>query len=93
MADTCGTLATAARTLKGHGAAEIIAICCHGLLSVNKEEGHDAIATLNNCKELSKLVVTNTVPISQEKLDACQKLETIDISPTLAEAVSCRIWL
>jgi len=45
-----------------------------------------AITALNESK-LSKLVVTNTVP-HEDKKAQCPKIETIDISPTLAEA--CR---
>lgn len=80
MADTCGTLGKAAATVMEHGAKEVNAIVVHGILSGN------AIANINNSC-LSRVVVTNTVP-HQEKKEACPKIETIDVSPTLAEA--CR---
>lgn len=80
MADTCGTLVKAASTIMDHGAKEVVAIVTHGILSGK------AIETLNN-SILSRIVVTNTVP-HQEKKEQCDRLETIDISPTLAEA--CR---
>ena len=80
MADTCGTLATAASLCTDHGASEVLAIVTHGILSGN------AINTLNESK-LSRVVVTNTVP-HEEKARLCEKIETIDVSPTLAEA--CR---
>lgn len=80
MADTCGTLAKAATTLRQHGAKEVLAIVTHGILSGN------AISTLNN-SELSRIVVTNTVPHEEKKL-LCDRIETVDISPTIAEA--CR---
>ena len=80
MADTCGTLAKAAGTVMEHGAREVVAIVTHGILSGN------AIETLNG-SQLSKVVVTNTVP-HEEKKKLCGKLETIDISSTIAEA--CR---
>ncbi|CAF9922399.1 MAG: hypothetical protein HETSPECPRED_005059 [Heterodermia speciosa] len=80
MADTCGTLATAASLCASHGASEVLAIVTHGILSGN------AIQTLNESK-LTRVVVTNTVP-HEEKKSRCDKLETIDVSPTLAEA--CR---
>ena len=79
MADTCGTLAKAAETLEQHGAKETVAIVVHGILSGN------AIETLNNSK-LTRVVVTNTVP-HDDKREMCSKLETIDISATLAEAI------
>ncbi|OAX77319.1 ribose-phosphate pyrophosphokinase 2 [Emergomyces africanus] len=80
MADTCGTLVKAASTIMDHGAKEVVAIVTHGILSGK------AIETLNN-SQLSRIVITNTVP-HQEKKERCSRLETIDISPTLAEA--CR---
>lgn len=80
MADTCGTLAKASDTLMKHGAKEVVAIVTHGILSGK------AIEVLND-SQLGKVVVTNTVP-HEEKKEMCDKLETIDISPTLAEA--CR---
>ncbi|KAL8865427.1 MAG: hypothetical protein Q9174_006892 [Haloplaca sp. 1 TL-2023] len=79
MADTCGTLVKAADTVMAHGADEVVAIVTHGILSGN------AIETLNESK-LSRVVVTNTVPHAEKK-ERCEKLETIDISPTLAESL------
>jgi ribose-phosphate pyrophosphokinase len=80
MADTCGTLVKAADTVMQHGAKEVNAIVVHGILSGK------AIDNVNNSC-LKRIVVTNTVP-HQEKKEQCDKIETIDISPTLAEA--CR---
>lgn len=79
MADTCGTLVKAADTCLGHGASEVVAIVTHGILSGN------AIETLNGSR-LSRVVVTNTVPHAEKK-ERCDRLETIDISPTLAESL------
>ncbi|KAI1912667.1 E3 ubiquitin-protein ligase tom1 [Ophidiomyces ophidiicola] len=80
MADTCGTLVKAASTLIDNGAKEVLAIVTHGILSGK------AIETLNTGR-LSRIVVTNTVPHEEKKL-LCDKIETVDISPVLAEA--CR---
>ncbi|KAF1999145.1 ribose-phosphate pyrophosphokinase-like protein 1 [Amniculicola lignicola CBS 123094] len=80
MADTCGTLVKAADVVIQHGAKDVIAVVTHGILSGN------AIEALNGSK-LKKIVVTNTVP-HEEKKELCDRIETIDISPTLAEA--CR---
>lgn len=90
MADTCGTLAKAADTLVEHGARDVVALVTHGILSGN------AVGVLRQSKALSRLVVTNTVPISDEKIEALRledgekgcRVEIIDISPVLAEA--CR---
>ncbi|KAJ2906274.1 ribose-phosphate pyrophosphokinase 3 [Zalerion maritima] len=79
MADTCGTLAKAAETVKNHGAREVVAIVTHAILSGN------AIENLNkSC--LSKIVVTNTVPLGV-KTETCPKLKVIDVAPTIAEAI------
>lgn len=75
MADTCGTLVKAADVVMDHGARECIAIVTHGILS------GDAIEKLNR-SQLKKLVVTNTVP-HEEKKKLCDRIETIDISPTV----------
>jgi ribose-phosphate pyrophosphokinase len=76
MADTCGTLVKAADVVMAHGAREAIAIVTHGILS------GDACHKLNN-SQLKKLVVTNTVPLGEKK-KLCDKIETIDISPTVS---------
>ncbi|KAA8917099.1 hypothetical protein TRICI_000771 [Trichomonascus ciferrii] len=78
MADTCGTLSKAADMLVSNGARSVVAIVTHGILSGN------GIQTINNSK-VSKLVCTNTVPLPNS--DLCSKLERLDISPTLAEAI------
>jgi len=76
MADTCGTLVKAADVVIEHGAKEAIAIVTHGILSGN------AIEALNGSR-LRKIVVTNTVPHA-EKRARCDRIETIDISPTVS---------
>jgi phosphoribosylpyrophosphate synthetase len=76
MADTCGTLVKAADVVMEHGAKGAIAIVTHGILSAN------AIEQINGSK-LTKIVVTNTVP-HEEKKERCDRIETIDISPTVS---------
>ncbi|CAH1762150.1 1464_t:CDS:2 [Entrophospora sp. SA101] len=77
MADTCGTLALASKTLSESGALKVYAMAAHGILSGK------AIDIINeSC--LERLVVTNTIPHHEKKTD-CSKLDTIDISPTLSE--------
>ncbi|KAK9716981.1 ribose phosphate diphosphokinase subunit prs4 [Basidiobolus ranarum] len=79
MADTCGTLGLAAKTLIDNGATKVYAIVTHGVLSGK------AIDVING-SVLEKVVVTNTIP-HEEKKQLCSKIETIDISATLAEAI------
>ena len=79
MADTCGTLAKAAETLLQNGAIKVYAIVVHAILSGKAIE-------IINSSELERVVVTNTVP-HEEKKRLCPKIDTIDIAPTLAEAI------
>ncbi|RUS19015.1 ribose-phosphate pyrophosphokinase 3 [Endogone sp. FLAS-F59071] len=79
MADTCGTLGLAAKTLVENGAVKVYAIVAHGILSGK------AIQVIND-SVIEKLVVTNTIPNEIKKLQ-CPKIDTIDIAPTLAEAI------
>jgi ribose-phosphate pyrophosphokinase len=81
MADTCGTLVKAADVLIAEGAKDVHAIVTHGILSGN------AIEALNGSK-LKKIVVTNTVP-HEDKKELCDRIETIDISPTVSGAQNC----
>lgn len=76
MADTCGTLCKAADVVIENGATSAIAIVTHGILS------GDAINKINN-SQLQHLVVTNTVP-HEEKKKLCDRIVTIDISPTVS---------
>lgn len=79
IADTCGTLCKAADVLLENGAQKVVAMITHGIFSA------DAIDKLNNSK-LDRIVCTNSLPLD-DKLEQCDKLEVIDISPTLGEAI------
>lgn len=79
LADTCDTIVKGAESLREKGASKIYAICTHGIFA------GDAIEKINgSC--LEKLVVTNTIP-QERNMKLCPKLETIDISVMLAEAI------
>lgn len=79
MADTCGTLGLAAKTLTDNGAEKVYAIVTHGILSGK------ALDVINK-SVLDRVVVTNTIPHSNKKA-LCPKIHTIDVSMTLAEAI------
>jgi len=79
MADTCGTLGKAAQTLVENGATKVYAIVTHGILSGK------ACEVINN-SALTQVVVTNTIP-HEDKKKLCPKIATIDVSPTIAEAI------
>ncbi len=77
MIDTAGTLVEAAKTLKADGAMKIYAFATHGVFS------GPAAERMKNCKELEAVVVTDTLPLSEE----CQKVEKIKVLST-AEILS-----
>uniref|UniRef100_A0A914GYI6 ribose-phosphate diphosphokinase n=1 Tax=Globodera rostochiensis TaxID=31243 RepID=A0A914GYI6_GLORO len=79
MADTCGTIVLAAEKLFEAGAQKIYAICVHGIFS------GPAIDRLNKSK-FEAVVVTNTIP-QEENMKRCNKIQCIDISMILAEAI------
>ncbi|RDD46811.1 Ribose-phosphate pyrophosphokinase 1 [Trichoplax sp. H2] len=79
MADTCGTVCTAAEKLIEAGAAQIYAIMTHGVLS------GPALQRLEN-SPIESVVVTNTIP-QEDKMKSCSKISVIDISAILAEAI------
>jgi len=79
MADTCGTICLAAEKLVEAGASKVFAFCVHGIFS------GPALERLNNsCFEA--VVVTNTIP-QEENMRKCPKIQCIDISMILAEAI------
>jgi len=65
--------------LSSHQCSILTRYCTDGILS------GDAVKTVNE-SDLSKLVVTNTVPLG-DKQSRCPKLTVIDVSPTIAEAI------
>lgn len=79
MADTCGTLALAAKHLLAGGAKSVLALVTHGILS------GPALRVLGE-SEIEKLIVTNSIPQRLHK-EGCDKVREIDISHVLAEAV------
>jgi ribose-phosphate pyrophosphokinase len=79
MVDTAGTLCAAATALKEHGAVKVVAYCVHPVLSGS------AINNINN-SQLDELVVTDTIPLSQEAL-ACDRIRQISVAQMLAETI------
>lgn len=79
MADTCGTLALAAKHLLAGGAKSVLALVTHGILS------GPALKVLGESR-IDKLIVTNSIPQKEHK-EGCERLREIDISHVLAEAV------
>ena len=79
MADTCGTICHAADKLLSAGATRVYGILTHGIFS------GPAITRMNSAG-FEAVVVTNTVP-QEDKMKHCSKIQVIDISMILAEAI------
>ncbi|VDP49099.1 unnamed protein product [Schistosoma mattheei] len=79
MADTCGTICTAADKLIEAGAERVYAICTHGIFS------GPALERINK-SAFEAVVVTNTLP-QEENMRKAPKIQCIDVSTMLAEAI------
>lgn len=75
MIDTAGTLVQAAKALKKNGAKRIYAAATHPVFS------DPAIQRLAECSELEAIIVTDTIPLSDNarKLDKIKIVTTADI--------------
>lgn len=79
MIDTAGTLAASAEALINAGAAEVYACATHGIFSGPARERLDA-------SPLKKVVVTNTLPIPEERLS--EKVEVLSIASIFANTIA-----
>jgi ribose-phosphate pyrophosphokinase len=79
MIDTAGTICAAADALYDNGAAEVIVVATHAVLS------GPAVDRLKNSR-ISQVIVTNTLPIPQES--QFDKLKVLSIAPIVARAIS-----
>jgi ribose-phosphate pyrophosphokinase len=78
MIDTAGTIVEGARALEREGAREIYAAATHPILSGK------AVQSLEEAP-LTEVVVTNTLPVPEEK--QIGKLKVLSIAPIIAAAV------
>lgn len=76
--DTAGTITLAANALVESGAKEVYACCTHPVLS------GPAIERIANSK-IKELVVTNSIPLSEDKL--IDKVKPLSVAPLLAKAI------
>jgi len=79
LVDTAGTLCQAAKALKDHGAAKVVAYCTHAVLS------GPAVSNIENSR-LDELVVTDSIPL-REDARACAKIRPLSIAGLLAETM------
>ena len=79
LVDTAGTLCKAAGALKNHGAVSVSAYCTHPVLSG---------AAIENIagSVLDELVVTDTIPLSEEA-QQCSQIRQVSIANMLAETI------
>jgi len=79
MADTAGTLCSAAAALKDKGASRVVAYCTHPVLSGKAVTNIDGSV-------LDELVVTNTIPLD-EYAAACPRIRQLSIAELIAESI------
>jgi ribose-phosphate pyrophosphokinase len=78
MIDTAGTLCAAAEILEAHGAARVLAVATHPVLSGRAVERLEA-------SPISTVVVTDTLPLPDGQ--ASGKLRVLSVSAILAQAI------
>ena len=82
MIDQCGSWIAAAETVVKRGEAKkVYCIATHGLF------GDDSLEQMEACECIDHIVVTNTYPIAQDRVQKCKKLVILDLSHLLSEAI------
>ncbi|GIJ91329.1 hypothetical protein Asppvi_010294 [Aspergillus pseudoviridinutans] len=82
MIDKSGSWIAAAETVvKRGGAKQVYCIATHGLF------GGDSLEQMEACDAIDYIVVTNTFPITPQKMRKSKKLVIIDISSLLSESI------
>lgn len=76
--DTGGTITQGAQFLIDRGAKEVYACCTHAVLS------GPAVERLNN-SVIKEIVVTNTIPLPEEKM--LPKIKVLSVAPLFGEAI------
>ncbi|KAF1792705.1 Ribose-phosphate pyrophosphokinase, N-terminal domain [Phytophthora cactorum] len=79
LVDTGSTLVKTAKVLKANGAKTVSAFAVHARYSAQ------AMEALQNCKELDKLVTTNTIPVHLNSDEVSPKIVTLSVAPFIAE--------
>jgi ribose-phosphate pyrophosphokinase len=79
MADTAGTLCSAAAALKKRGASRVVAYCTHAVLSGRAVDNIEA-------SQLDELVVSNTIPLDK-RAAACSRIRQLSIAELIAESI------
>ena len=79
MIDTAGTVCAAAEILVEHGASDVWVMATHAVLS------DPATDRLKNTSAISRVVVTDTLPITDDKM--IDKLEVLSVAGLVANAI------
>lgn len=75
-------IAAAEHLVKNCGAERVYVVATHGLF-----QGRNCLQEMEACGCIYKIVVTNTYPLTAEQWSSTTKLEVIDVSSVLAEAI------
>ena len=80
MIDTGGSVVSGACALMDRGARRIVACCTHAVLS------GPAVDRIEN-SPIAELIITDTIPLSEEKRARSSKIKVISVAPLLANAI------
>lgn len=80
ICDTAGSLCAACKIIKDHGAKNVYAAITHGVFS------RDAIKTIEE-SPIEKMVISDTIPLSEENAKATTKIVQLSVSDMLAETI------
>ena len=78
IVDTAGSLCGGAKALKEMGASRVFAACAHAVLT-------DPAVERIQKSVISELIITNTIPLPQEK--QIDKIKVFSVAPLLGEAI------
>ncbi|MBH65244.1 MAG: ribose-phosphate pyrophosphokinase [Chloroflexi bacterium] len=76
---TGGTMLAAVNAIVERGAREIYVVATHGVLP------GEAYRKITSVSQIKELVITNTVPLSEDKVNS--KIKVISIAPLIGEAI------
>lgn len=80
ICDTAGSLTAGCEILKKHGASDIYCAITHGVLS------RDAVTKIEN-SPIKELVITDTIPLSEEKKAQTDKIKVLSVADMIASAI------
>ncbi len=80
MVDTAGTLTKAATMMMEQGALSVRAMCTHAVLSGDAYQRIQA-------SDLVELIVTDTIPVTAEKLIATPKIKQLSVAQLFADVI------